>query len=120
MLRSLLIRWVILAVSFAITGALLDGMHVSGGIFAYLWIAAIFGVINAILGTIIKIITLPITILTLGLFALLINAFLLWLTDSLTSHLTIDSFWWTTVWAALIISVVDVVLHVAVGAVRND
>jgi putative membrane protein len=120
MLRGLLIRWVVLAISFAITAALLDGMQVHGGFFAYLWIAAIFGVINAVLGTILKILTLPLTIITLGFFALLINAFLLWLTEQISSHLTFDSFWWTTIWAALIISVVDVVLHVLIRSAAKD
>jgi putative membrane protein len=121
MLRGLLIRWVVLAIAFAITSALLHGMEIHGGVFAYLWIAAIFGVINAVLGTILKILTLPLTIITLGFFALLINASMLWLTAQITSHLTFDSFWWTTIWAALIISVVDVMLHFFVGAARpND
>ena len=50
-LRALLVHWVLMAVAFAITAWLLNGMDVSGGLFAYLWIAAIFGVVNAIIGT---------------------------------------------------------------------
>ena len=61
MLRALLVHWVLMAVAFAITAWLLNGMDVSGGLFAYLWIAAIFGLVNArIIGTILRIVvTLP-------------------------------------------------------------
>ena len=50
----------------------------------YLWIAAIFGLVNAIIGTILRILTLPLTIITLGLSAVVVNAVLLNITDGLT------------------------------------
>jgi putative membrane protein len=112
MLRALLIRWIILAIAFAITAWLISGMHVSGGVSAYLWLALEFGIINAILGTIVRILTLPLTILTLGLFALLVNALMLSITDALSSHLTIDSFFWTTILASITLSIVTVILDV--------
>ena len=33
------------------------------------------------------------------------------LVDAITSHLTIDEFWWTTIWASISIAVVAVVLE---------
>jgi putative membrane protein len=100
-----------MAVAFAITAWLLNGMDVSGGFFSYLWIAALFGVINAILGTILRILTLPLTIITFGLSAVLVNALLLNITDGLSDSLTIDEFWWTAVWAAIILAFVSVCLQ---------
>lgn len=111
MIVALLIRLAITAAAFAVAEAILDGMEVSGGFGTYLWIALIFGLVNAIIGTILHLLALPLTILTFGLFAILVNAFLLEITDALTSKLTIDDFFWTTIWATLIIAIVSVILE---------
>ena len=113
-LGFLLIRWAVLAGAFAVTTWLLSGMEISGGFWAYLWVSALFGIVNAIIGTILRIITLPLTLLTLGLFAIIVNALMLQITDALTSHLTIDEFWWTAIWAAIILAVVSVILDLIV------
>ena len=110
----LLIRWVVLAVAFGITSWLLSGMSVSGGIGAYLWIAALFGVVNAILGTLLRLLTLPLMIITLGLFSIVVNAAMLELIDAISSHLTIDDFFWTAIWAAIILSITAVILDLIV------
>ena len=83
MLRAILVRWAVVAAAFAITAWLIDGMTISGGVTAYLWLALLFGIVNAFIGTIIRILTLPLTILTLGLFSIVVNAFVLVITDSL-------------------------------------
>ena len=56
----------------------------------YLWIALIFGVVNAVVGPILRLLSLPFVLLTLGLFLLVINAALLGLTAALTDRMTID------------------------------
>jgi putative membrane protein len=106
----LLVRWALLAAAFAITSWILTGMDISGGFWAYVWVSALFGVINAIIGTVLRILTFPLTVLTLGLFSVIVNAILLNITDGLTSHLTIDEFWWTAIWAAIIMAIVAVLL----------
>ena len=110
----LLIRWAVLAGAFAVTTWLLSGMEVSGGFWAYIWVSALFGIVNAVIGTILRILTLPLMLLTLGLFTFVVNALVLELTDALTSHLTIDEFFWTTIWAAIIIAIVAVILDMIV------
>jgi putative membrane protein len=112
----LLVRWVVLAVAFAITAWLLSGMSVSGRVGGYLWIAALFGVVNAILGTILRLLTLPLMIITLGLFSIVVNALMLELVDAISDHLTIDHFFWTTIWAAIILSIVSMILELIVGS----
>jgi putative membrane protein len=120
-LRSLLITWAVLALAFALTAWILSGLTVSGGFWGYVWVSALFGVVNAIIGTILRLLTLPLIILTLGLFAVIVNALLLELTDWLTRYLTIDSFFWTAIWAAIILSICTMVLDLTVGrAARND
>jgi putative membrane protein len=114
-LTSILLRLGLTALAFGITAWLLEGMELSGGVLGALWVSLLFGVVNAVLGTILRLLTLPLILLTLGLFAILINAVLLGITDWLTGHLSIDEFWWTTIWAAIILAVVTVVLELASG-----
>jgi putative membrane protein len=115
MLLSFLIRWAILALAFAITAWLVPGMEVSGGVLGYVWVSALFGIVNAIIGTILRILTLPLTLITLGLFGVIVNALLLNITDGLTGHLTIDEFWWTAIWAAIVLAVVGMIIDVLVS-----
>lgn len=116
MLGSLLVRWALLGLAFAATAWILGGVDVSGGFWGYVWVSAIFGIVNAIVGTVLRIITFPLTLLTLGLFSILVNALLLQITDAITNRLTIDEFWWTAIWAAIIMSLVSVVLDWIVGS----
>ena len=102
MLGSLLIRWAVLAGAFALTASLLDGFEVSGGFWGYVWVSALFGIVNAVIGTIVRILTLPLTLLTLGLFLIIVNALMLALTDWITDNLTIDEFWWTAIFAVIL------------------
>jgi putative membrane protein len=119
MLRSFLLSWVIVALAFAVTAWLLGGLTVSGGILGYLWVSALFGVVNAFLGTILRIISLPFIILTLGLVLILINAVVLAITDAITGDLTIDSFFWDAIWAAIVLSIATMVVGWVVrGAAR--
>ena len=122
LITILLVRLGITMVAFGVTAWLLDGMDMSGGFFGYLWVALLFGIVNAILGTIIRLLTLPFILLTFGILAIFINAFLLEITDALTDNLTIDEFWWTTVWASIILAIVTVVLDFVVASffVRRD
>ena len=115
MFVALLIRLAITGMAFAVAAWLLDGMDITGGFFAYLWIAILFGIVNAIVGTILRILTFPLTVLTLGLFSIIVNALLLELTDALTSDLNIDSFFWTAIGAALIISITSVVIDIIIA-----
>lgn len=120
MIRAVLLRLVITGAAFAVATAILSGMEVNGGFWAYVWISLIFGVVNAIIGTVLRILTLPVILVTIGLFSIVINAVLLEITDLLTSHLSIDSFFWTAIWAAIIITIVSVGLEVVLGSMMKD
>ena len=113
-LGFLLIRWAVLAAAFAITAWLLSGVDVSGGFWAYVWVSALFGIVNVLIGTVLRILTLPLMLLTLGLFSIFVNALLLQIVDGITDHFTIDEFWWTAIWAAIILSIVSVILDMIV------
>lgn len=75
-------------------------------------VAVIFGVVNAFIKPIVQILSIPLYILTLGLIHIVINALMLMLTSWITEHTThwglqIDQFWWTAIWAAIVLSIVS-------------
>jgi putative membrane protein len=92
MLSRLALRLVVLGVIIGVVAAIVPGIHVSGGIVTYLWLAVLFSLVNLIFGTILRLLTLPLIVLTLGLFLLVINAALLAITAGLSSKLDIDGF----------------------------
>lgn len=97
-----------------------QGTNAVGVILAYLFIGLIFGVVNAFVRPVVSFLSLPITILTLGLFTIVINAAMLYLTSWISSytpvHFTIDSFFWTAVLAAIIITIISLVADRIPGA----
>ena len=113
----LLVRWAALALAFGITSWLLSGMDITGGFWGYLWVALLFGIVNAIIGTLLRLLTLPFNLITLALVSLFVTATLLSITDALTSHLTIDDFFWTTIWAAIILAIVSVFIELILNLI---
>lgn len=110
----LLIRWAILAVAIAATAWILPGFTISGDLAGIIIVAGVLGLINAIIRPIVMFLTCPLVILTLGLFILVINTLMLslaaWL---LPQYVQIDGFW-STFFAALIISIVSALLNMFV------
>jgi putative membrane protein len=87
-------------------------------------VALIFGLVNAFIKPIVQFLSIPLYILTLGLIHIVINALMLWITAWITSHTThwglaIDHFWWTAIWAAIVLSIVSWVLSLVVRDVRH-
>ncbi|OBI92390.1 phage holin family protein [Mycobacterium asiaticum] len=81
-------------------------------------VAVLFGFVNAIVKPVVQILSIPMYILTLGLFHIVVNALMLWITARITEHTThwglqIDHFWWTAIWAAILLSIVSWVLSLA-------
>lgn len=121
---SYLLRTIATAASFWVALWILPGMQLTAdtgtpdtgeSIIALLIVSVVFGLINAVVRPIVSFLSIPITCLTLGLFTLVINAAMLsltvWLTSFLPVHVVIDSFFWTTILAALIIAVVSTVVN---------
>lgn len=84
-------------------------------------VAVIFGFVNALIKPIVTLLSIPLYIVTLGLFHVVVNAFMLWITAWITDHTThwglhIDKFWWTAIWAAIVLSIVGWLL----GMVRGN
>ena len=109
---SLVIRWLMLAVSVWVAAVLVEGIHLEGWQ-STLIVAAILGLLNLYLRPILFILSLPVTILTLGLFIVVVNAILLGLTDWLANifdvNFDVDGIG-SALLGALIISLVSFVL----------
>jgi len=108
--RMLLLSWLILAVALGITAWVLADVTIQGGALGLLWVAAVFGLVNAIVGPVLQRLSLPLTLLTFGLFALVVNAILFAITAGLTDYLDVGGFAWTVV-AALLVSVISAILN---------
>lgn len=103
---ALALRVAINAVALWAASRLIDGITLSDDLLRILWVAFLFGIINAVLKPIAKFLTFPIILVTLGLFTVVVNAGLLLLTDWLTDDLTVDGFW-NAVLGAIVISLVS-------------
>ena len=92
-----------------------ERIDLRSGLVSILWLALIFGLINALVRPLIQILTCPLIMLTLGLFTLVINTFLFWLTSVIGHWFGIemvinDPVWWNAFLGGLIVSVVSVVM----------
>ncbi len=97
---------------------LVPGVYIVGGegnpfkrIGVIFVVAVTFGVVNAFIKPIVQFISIPLYLLTLGLVHIVINALMLWITSWIAEHTThwglfIDHFWWTAIWAAIVLSIV--------------
>jgi putative membrane protein len=114
------IRWVINAVALYVAVMIVPGINFGGEWVDLLWLALIFGLLNALLRPLLKLLTLPLIILTLGLFTLLINAGMLMLTSSVAQSFgldfSVDGFW-AALLGSLVISLVSVVMSMII---RDD
>ena len=118
-----IIHIVITAVALWVT-TLIPGIEAGGHsqtarLGTLLVVALIFGLVNAIIKPIVQIISIPLYILTLGLIHIVINALMLWITSWITEHTThwglhIEKFWWTAIWAAIVLSIVSWALSLIV------
>jgi putative membrane protein len=114
-MTKFILRWVINAVALYLAVLVLPGIDLRSGMMSIVWLALIFGLVNALFRPLIQLLTCPLIMLTLGLFTLVINTFLFWLTSvigqSFGLALTIaEPVWWNAFLGGLVISVVSVVL----------
>lgn len=122
LLRAALTGVALWVVTLVVPGiAFVGGDSTAGRIGIVFVVAVIFGLVNAVIKPIVQIISIPLYILTLGLIHIVINALMLWITSSITQHTThwglfIDDFWWTAIWAAIVLSIVSWALSLIVRA----
>jgi putative membrane protein len=112
-----LIRLIITAIALWVAVALVNGITFTGSWIALLFVALIFGVVNAVIRPLLKLLTCPLVFLTLGLFVFIINAWMLWLTSALSGSLGLGfhvAGFASAFWGALVVSIVSVLLSIFV------
>jgi putative membrane protein len=113
-MNRFIIRWAINAVALYVAVALVPGIQLqSANWLSFIWLALIFGVVNALLSPLLKLLTCPLILLTLGLFTLVINTLLFYLGGYVATYFgvgfTVDS-WLSAFLGSIIVSIVSVVL----------
>ena len=100
---------------------LVDGIDHRGSLWSLLFVALVFGVLNASVRPLLKLLSLPLIILTLGLFIFVINALMLmltgWVSGLLNLGFYVDGFW-DAFFGGLIVSIVSLLLSLFTGAGR--
>ncbi|HEY9529628.1 MAG TPA: phage holin family protein [Anaerolineales bacterium] len=114
-MTKFILRWAINAIALYLAVLILPGIDLRSNLVSILWLALIFGLVNALFRPLLQFLTCPLIILTLGLFTLVINTFMFWLTSvigqSFGFGLTIsDPVWWNAFLGGLVISIVSVVM----------
>jgi len=88
---SLILRWLISALSVMAAAYIVPGVSVAN-FWTALIAALVIGLVNALIRPLILILTLPVNILTLGLFTLVINALMFWLASSIVKGFDVANF----------------------------
>jgi putative membrane protein len=126
LLRAALTGFALWVVTLIVPGIRFDGFDSTlqevGVIFV---VGVIFGLVNAVIKPIVQFISIPLYILTLGLIHIVINALMLWITAWITEHTThwglfIDKFWWTAIWAAIVLSIVSWLLSLIIDSDQDE
>jgi putative membrane protein len=115
-MTKFILRLVINAIGLYLAVLILPGrVALNSGLVSILWLALIFGLVNALVRPLISVLTCPLIMLTLGLFTLVINTFMFWLTSVIGQSFGIrlvinDPVWWNAFLGGLIVSIVSVVM----------
>jgi len=115
-MKKLVIRLAINAVALYAAVALLDGRGItpqSENWLSFVWLALIFGLVNAIIKPILVVMSCPLLILTLGLGTLVINTLMFmmagWIGTQFQIGFIVETFW-AGLLGAIIVSIVSFVL----------
>ncbi len=108
------ITWLFNTLALYVATWLLSGLDYGNEWWVPLLTGLVFTIANSLLKPVLAILSIPFIVVTLGLFYFLINVFMLYLTHWIVPQFTIESFWWAAL-AAVIISIVNGILHAAVG-----
>lgn len=113
-----LLRLLINAAALWMAIQLVDGIDHRGSMWSLLFVALVFGVLNASIRPLLTLLTLPVLILTLGLFIFVINALMLlmtgWVSGVLGLGFHVDGFW-DAFFGGLIVAIVSLLLSIFTG-----
>jgi len=114
-MRSLIIRWVIVAAALILTAYIVPGITVEGnGFIVVFGMAVVLGFVNAFIKPLLTFLSCGFIVLALGLFLLVVNAVSLWLASWMAQNwfglgFVVDGFW-PAFWGSILISVISFML----------
>ncbi|MFZ4827116.1 MAG: phage holin family protein [Phototrophicaceae bacterium] len=108
-MRNFLLTLFVNSVSIAVASWLLPGIHVLGGTGDLVFVALVFGLVNAFLRPILTILSIPFIVVTLGIFYFILNGLLLMFVGSITT-LEVNGLGWALL-GSLVISIVNSILN---------
>ncbi|MDT8304623.1 MAG: phage holin family protein [Anaerolineae bacterium] len=115
---KLLVRLIINAIALWAAVQLVPGLGYDGAPLTLVFVALIFGVVNALVRPLITLLTCPLIVATLGLFVLVINGIMLaltaWLSRLFDLGFYVENFW-AALLGALVISIVSAILSLFVA-----
>jgi putative membrane protein len=114
MLESLAVRWAFNVAALFVAAWILSGISYGNDWWSLLIAAIVFTLANAFVKPVLAVLSIPFIVVTLGIFYFLINVLMLYLTDWIVSDFQIKSFWWAVL-GAIIVSVVNGILHMIFG-----
>ena len=129
-MRRFLLSTVINAIALWLTTVMVPGLSIVPEgqktlehILTLVFVAIIFGLVNATIGRVLKFLAFPMFILTLGILALVVNALLLmfvgWITSLFGFGLEVAGFW-PAFWGAIVISIVSWLLGLLLRPNRDE
>lgn len=122
-MKNMLIKFGVNAIALWVAAMVVKGVYLgedaadklSTRLLTIVLVAVVFGLVNAVVKPIAKVLSFPAIVLTLGLFTFIVNAFMLqiteWISDAVGLDFTINKFFWDAVMAALVITLVSMVLN---------
>ena len=112
-----ILRWAINAAGLYVAIALLPERLklIETSWVSVIWLALIFGLVNALVRPVVRVLSCPLIILTFGLFALVINTLMFALTGWIGNKfgiglIIVEPWFWNAFLGALIVSLVSMVL----------
>jgi putative membrane protein len=114
-MTKFILRWAINAIGLYLAVIILPGIDLTSNLVSVLWLALIFGLVNALFRPLLQFLTCPLIVLTLGLFTLVINSFMFWLTSVIGQSFDLglilyDPVWWNAFLGGLVVSIVSIVM----------
>ena len=110
MLKRLLYTWIVNVAAIWVASIFVDGVDYSEDYWVLIVAGLVFGLVNFLVKPIVKLLALPVIFLTLGLALFFINLLMLYITSWIVSGFDLNSFM-SAIWATLIITIVNWVLH---------
>ena len=118
-MRNFVIRLIANAAALWVAAQLVGGVSLTDDIVGILWVALVFGIINALVKPIVMVLSFPVIFLTLGLFVFVVNALLFMLTAGLTDALDVTGFG-AALLGSLVVSIVAMILNAVLREAKKD